>query len=33
MKAWMLSDETGENPYWSLVWADIIGQAIDWGEE
>lgn len=27
MKAWMLSDETGENPYWSLVWADTIGQA------
>lgn len=27
MKAWILSDKTGNCPYNSLVWADTIGQA------
>lgn len=27
MKAWILSDRTGNNPYLSLVWAETVGKA------
>ncbi len=27
MKAWILSDRTGNDPYCSLVWADTVGKA------
>ena len=27
MKAWMLSDARGDNPYCSLVWAETVGKA------
>lgn len=27
MKAWMLSDARGNNPYCSLVWAETVGKA------
>ena len=27
MKAWILSDRTGNDPYCSLVWAETVGKA------